>query len=206
MAYEMNCWLNWDRPTPTMTEVAGVFARLEAQDRNGPADDSSLAPARRRWESVLGGDRPESWDNHQFDVARMSRFWPQVTFTLKCSGDGDWMEYYLDGKFQEVEPVKVVYPELDPEKMDTPAVTTETASDFGRVIYAVTVQHLVNAYDRLAEEQGLAPWDRLTPEEQDALLMAGNRACWQDVEWVEHVEQFFQAVMERTVFPSGLGK
>ena len=121
MGYETVYHLSWDADSPTLTEVARLLALYEATASQGVQEwgfnqPGTLTESVKCWERVLSGDEEARWYENELEMARLSRFWPEVTFVLE--GDGEqsddlWRSYFRDGKVHAVEG-KIVFADFDP--------------------------------------------------------------------------------------------
>ena len=127
MSYNTFYNLEWDGDTPTINEVARVLALVKAGQPEGhlrglAAEGTRFEMEVGWWVSLLEGEYETSWDEHQFDMARVSSLWPEVRFELRGHGENNedfWIDYYLAGKVQEA-PGDIVYPEFDEESLAKP--------------------------------------------------------------------------------------
>ena len=75
-------------------------------------------------ESGMNGYK--KWHEHEGDVLRLSRKFPEVLFVLWGEGEEPedlWKCYYLGGRVQEA-PARVEYPPFDPHELVDPKTTT----------------------------------------------------------------------------------
>ena len=66
------------------------------------------------------------WYEHDGDMLRLSRTFPEVLFVLWGEGEAPedlWKCYYLDGRVQEA-PARVEYPPFDPHELVDPEIAT----------------------------------------------------------------------------------
>ena len=130
MSYYTTFNLQWEGDTPTIDEVARVLALVKAGQPDDhvqglAADLGKFKNEEAWWDGVLQGEYETSWYEHELDMARVSRLWPNIRFDLHGRGEGYmdfWYEYYLDGKAQQA-PGDLVYPEFDAsclEEVQTP--------------------------------------------------------------------------------------
>lgn len=69
-----------------------------------------------------GASSWSKWAEHDEDMIRLSRNFPQVLFVLDGAGeeDGDlWRTYYLSGLLQYA-PAQITYPPFDPRELAEP--------------------------------------------------------------------------------------
>lgn len=73
------------------------------------------------------------WYEHDRDMLRLSRAFPEVLFVLWGEGENTedlWKCYYLDGRVQEA-PARVEYPAFDPDALANLEAQQIEASDRG---------------------------------------------------------------------------
>ena len=112
MSYKTVYSLEWAGDRPTMEDIVTVMV-FTSNETNEDA---------RTWRIILEGSDETTWYEHQEDMARVSRVWPGVTFTLNLNGEDsrDFLkEYYLNGKVQTA-PGEIVYEKFQPEKLAEP--------------------------------------------------------------------------------------
>ena len=100
MSYKTEYRMNWEGESPTIEEVAAYAI-------DGiPASSPEYRDHHRRWEQRVLGGAWEEWYEHQLDMAKISRNWPDTRFELRMDGDnpGDvCLEYHLNGQVQMVQ-------------------------------------------------------------------------------------------------------
>ena len=90
MSYRTDHDLTIDTAEPTLQEVAGRMAQME-----------ELA---KTYEAILDSRCPASWYDHEEQMRRVSREWPDTLLTLRGTGEdpGDqWVKYFRNGRMQE---------------------------------------------------------------------------------------------------------
>lgn len=130
MGYETVYHLDCDGDSPTLTEVARLLALYEGTNAKEDRDwfftqAGAVTESVACWERVLSGEEATLWYENEVEMARISRFWPEVTFILE--GDGEqsddlWRSYFQDGKVHAVEG-RIVFTAFDPEQLRDPIRT-----------------------------------------------------------------------------------
>ena len=128
MSYQTVYQLEWKEETPTVNEVARAIALAQPDSGLGQqrarlnGQSTALDGESECWEQIIEGGGETSWYQHEADVSRVSRLWPEVVFTLYLNGEDSKdfsVEYHRNGKVHR-EPGEIVYAEFDPEKLETP--------------------------------------------------------------------------------------
>ncbi len=129
MSYQTIYRLEWKEENPTANEVARALAltgETGSQDQRLAglfSDAAALEKEAALLKQIIEGDDETTWYEHEADVSRVSRLWPEVVFTLYLNGEDSKdfsVEYHRNGKVHR-EPGEIVYGEFDPEKLETPA-------------------------------------------------------------------------------------
>ena len=140
MGYTTIFNLSWEPPQPTRTEVARVITMLTVVEQVEAGETRAFTEAFgiqkdywpeevSAWERILDGRQDSFWYEHQIIMARASRFWPEVTFTLEAEGEGEddhWREYFRNGKVQAVVG-RMDFPPHDPAIISESLVPVDAA-------------------------------------------------------------------------------
>ena len=123
MSYNTVYSLEWPGDRPTMEDIVTVLVfTSNATNNDASQNPGSFEEHARTWRIILEGSDETTWYEHQEDMARISRIWPGVVFTLNLNGEDsrDFLkEYYLNGKVQTA-PGEIVYEKFQPEKLAEP--------------------------------------------------------------------------------------
>ena len=123
MSYNTVYSLEWPGDRPTMEDIVTVLVfTSNATNNDASQNPGSFQEHARTWRIILEGSDETTWYEHQEDMARVSRIWPGVVFTLNLNGEDsrDFLkEYYLNGKVQTA-PGEIVYEKFQPEKLAEP--------------------------------------------------------------------------------------
>ena len=101
MSYRTDYDLTIDTAEPILQEVAGRVARMEQGTMPGRPGMVELV---KTYEAILDSRCPASWYDHEEQMGRVSREWPDTLFTLRGTGEdpGDqWVKYFKNGRMQE---------------------------------------------------------------------------------------------------------
>ena len=128
MSYETYYHLHWNEDSPTMEEALKALILAEAAvdpDRvpDGAGIREYLEEARVRWERLLSAwmsDFDAPWDNFREYLTRLSRAFPEATFSLQGTGavpEDHWKEYYRASQTYQVKG-EVTFPEFNPNRFE----------------------------------------------------------------------------------------
>lgn len=80
MSYRITYLLETDSDHPEATEIIQQLAQHACPQVPGRRESA------KEWESILTASAPTTWDDNQQDMQRLSRKWPETTFTLYSQG------------------------------------------------------------------------------------------------------------------------
>ena len=119
MSYDTQYHLTWDGNSPTIEDVAAKAAEILDETTPGTREHENNAGY---WAGTLTGDNICKWYEHEVQMARLSREWPQTMLELSGKGEDDedlWKKYFLNGRVHAVT-AQVTYQPFNPELLREP--------------------------------------------------------------------------------------